>query len=365
MSSTSLRYPFPDPPEPGTTIEVAPGIKWLRMSLPMRLDHINLYLVDAGAGWWVIDTGMKVGDTQANWEKVFAEEMGGKPVVAVLCTHMHPDHSGQAGWLCDRWQAPLYMTRAEYLMGRTLSQSTAEDLSWRYEEFYHLAGRTDFNLESERRTFRGFGSVVERYPSAYRRLEDGQVLVIGDRRWRVITGQGHSPDHACLYCESLNVLLAGDQVIPRITSNVSVGPMEPDANPLRLWMDSHRKFLDQLPADALVLPSHNKPFYGLHKRLRALLNHHEDHLLALEEACVEPQTAIDLLPVLFKRELDSSQMGLALGECIAHLHLLIYRGQMARELHEDGCYRYTSVDETLPVRARPGTHVPLESPMEV
>ncbi len=365
MSPQQLRYPFSQPPLVGTTVTVAPGIKWLRMSLPMKLDHINLYLLDAGDGWWIIDTGMKIGETRDHWETIFENELEGKPVLAVLCTHMHPDHCGQAGWLCDKWRVPLYMTRTEYLYARTLSKLGAEDIAWTHVDFYRRAGIHDYSLEKAREQQHGFGSVVEPLPRAYRRLADGDFVTVGNLRWRVLTGQGHSPEHACLYNESLNVLLAGDQVIPRITSNVSVMAMEPEANPLRLWMDSHRKFLDQLPADTLVLPAHNTPFYGLHHRLRALLTHHEDHLLALEEACVEPKTALELLPVLFKRKLDQSQQGLALGECIAHLHLLMYRGQMLRDLDDDGCYRYHSIDESLPVRARPGTHTAHDGPLEV
>ncbi|MFT5481712.1 MAG: glyoxylase-like metal-dependent hydrolase (beta-lactamase superfamily II) [Halieaceae bacterium] len=365
MASSELRYPFSDPPEPGCVTQVAPGVLWLRMALPMALDHINLYMIETAEGWWIIDTGMKVGDTKERWDTIFERHLGGKPVIAVLCTHMHPDHCGQAGWLCERWRVPLYMTQAEYLSARNFSKLTSDDLTWTSEEFYQRAGRPDYSLEKMKESYFGFGNIVEPLPSAYRRLVDGQMLAIGDQRWRVIIGSGHSPEHACLYSDSLNVLIAGDQVIPRITSNVSVVAMEPEANPLRQWMDSHYKFLDQLPADALVLPAHNTPFYGLHNRLRTLLNHHEDHLLALEEACVEPSTAWDLLPVLFKRKLEESQQGLALGECIAHLHLLMYRGQMHRELDSSGCYLYTSIDETLSVRARPGTHVALDGPMEV
>jgi glyoxylase-like metal-dependent hydrolase (beta-lactamase superfamily II) len=213
--------------------------------------------------------------------------------------------------------------------------------------------------------FHGFGSVVEKIPGAYRRLEDSDYLSIGGLRWRVMVGRGHSPEHACLYSAALNVLISGDQVIPRITSNVSVSASQPEANPLREWMASHEHFLEHLPADALVLPAHNTPFYGLHDRLRFLIQHHEDHLLALEEACQTPQTALQLLPVLFKRELDGSQIGLALGECVAHLNYLLQRGQLKRSEDEAGHHHYLSVDETLAQRLRQGGHDRDEAPLQV
>jgi glyoxylase-like metal-dependent hydrolase (beta-lactamase superfamily II) len=362
---SELDYPFADLPAAGKTLEVAPGIHWLRMPLPMALDHINLYLLDDGDGWWVVDTGIGIDPTQELWEQLFAGAMGGRPVKAVLCTHMHPDHVGQAGWLCDRFRAPLYMTAAEYYGARVFSRMRAEDIGWTSEQYYRRTGMPDDYVRNMRENFRGFGSVVENIPSAFHRLEDSDYLTIGGVRWRIIIGRGHSPEHACLYSPALNILLSGDQVIPRITSNVSVSPSEPEGNPLRSWLASHESFLEQLPADALVLPAHNTPFYGLHRRLRSLIQHHEDHLIALEEACQDASSAVELLPVLFKRELDENMIGLALGECVAHLNYLTHRGQLSRSEDETGHYRYLSVDETLPQRLRQVAHSLDDAPMQV
>ncbi len=362
---SDLTYPFAEPPAAGEALDVAPGIKWLRMPLPMALDHINLYLLDDGDGWWLVDTGIGLDSTQEHWETLFSTVLADKPINAILCTHMHPDHVGQAGWLCERFRIPLYMTQAEYLSARSFSKMTVDDLSWTSERYYRSVGMQEGYFEDMKKNFHGFGSVCEPIPGAYNRVEDNDYLTIGDVRWRVIIGKGHSPEHACLYSAALNVLISGDQVIPRITSNVSVSPMEPQANPLRYWLASHEKFIQQLPGDALVLPSHNTPFYGLHHRLRALIQHHEDHLLALEEACQHPKSAVELLPVLFKRKLDDNQIGLAVGECVAHLNYLVWRGLLERSADEQGCDRYLSVDDSLQQRLQPGLHAHDEAPMEV
>ncbi|MBT4522574.1 MAG: MBL fold metallo-hydrolase [Halieaceae bacterium] len=360
-------YLFKDTPAQGTVREIVPGLYWLRMPLPMALDHINLYLLEDDDGWWVVDTGIAFGATETLWDQIFANELGGKPIKAVMCTHMHPDHIGMAGWLCEKWRVPFYMTRMEYMSGLSFSRMSSKDFSWTSEQYYTRAGFSADQITSLRQRFAGFGSVVKPMPGAFRRLVDGDSLVIKGNRWRVVVGRGHSPEHACLYSDALNILISGDQVIPKITSNVSVSPAEPDANPLKEWLASHEHFLDILPGDALILPAHNAPFHGLHERLRFLIDHHEDHLLALEEACAEATPcALELLPVIFKRKLDADQVGLALGECVAHLNYLVQRGQLMRFEDEQGRYRYRSIDETLPHRLRKQSHYGIENePIQV
>lgn len=361
---TDLHYPFATPPEPGSWLPVAEGIYWLRMSLPMALDHINLYVLDDGDGWWIVDTGMGLDATQEAWNTLFAGPMAGKPVKGVLVTHMHPDHVGQAGWLCEKWRAPLYMSFGEYYNARAFSTMDRDSITWTTKQYFHRAGVSSDYMDQMRAKFRGFGSIVEPVPMAYVRLREGDVLTIGGREWQVMVGSGHSPEHVCLFNERDKLLFSGDQIIPRITSNISVMPSEPLANPLKDWFDSLQRFLADLPADTLVFPAHNTPFTGVHHRLQYLIDHHDDHLEAVEEACVTPRTALDMLPVLFSREIGLSQINLALGEAVAHLNYLVYAGRLRCELNAEGVNEYTVVDEA--VRERVGRpHGKYPEPMEV
>jgi glyoxylase-like metal-dependent hydrolase (beta-lactamase superfamily II) len=346
----ALDFPFTTPPEFGSTIEVAPGIKWLRMPLPMSLNHINLYLIDTGEGWLIVDTGMKGDDTQKYWQQIFDNNLDGKPIIGVLVTHMHPDHVGQAGWLTEKLRVPLYMSFGEYFSGRTFSESSGPSLAWTTENFLRRAGLADEFVESFRQRSRGFADIVEPMPVAFNRLREADELAF-DEPWKVMIGEGHSPEHACLYSDSKKVLLAGDQVIATITSNVSVLAIEPEANPLALWLESHERF-KSLPDETLILPAHGLPFVGVQNRLQQLIDHHEDHLDTLEYTCITPHNSVDLLKVMFRRELDKSQIVLALGECIAHLHLLMARGKIKRKLEDNGVYSYTSVNKNIsaPIR---------------
>lgn len=342
----TISYPYDGVPAPGTCLTVAPGLKWLRMPLPLALDHINLYLIANGDGWMVVDCGMKGRATRDLWLRIFEHELEGRPINAVLSTHMHPDHIGQAGWLVGHWNVPFYMTFGEYFTARTYG-APAEEIpdEWQHDTY---AARTGMPMEFVRKMRKGtagFASIIEPLPRSYRRLVDGQILTLGDQRWQVIVGRGHSPEHACLYNSALNVLISGDQVLPKITSNVSVTGTEPDANPMQQWLDSLQHLL-QLPADVLVCPAHNQPFRGLHTRLRELLAHHESQLAAVEVALGEPKSAYALLPVLFARELQNEQLMMAMGECLAHLNLLYARGSVTRELDSEGVQVYRAVRTT-------------------
>ena len=362
--ASDLTFPYPEPPAPGKTIVVAEGLKWLRMPLPMALDHINLYLIDAGDGWVIVDTGLRSDETRALWERIFADELDARPVVGVLSTHMHPDHICQAGWLCERWQVPFYMTHGEYYCGRLFSRPADDEAGWDIGRFYRHTGLPRNQVEEMRQRQKGFADIVEPMPNTFRRLREADVLSWGGRDWRVRVGEGHSPEHACLHDARGGVLLSGDQIIATITSNVSIMATEPDGDPLSQWLQSLTRFM-ALPADTLVLPAHGLPFYGVRERLRQLIDHHEDHLDAIEEACIQPQSAYELLPVMFRRQLDGTQVMMALGECLAHLHLLLRRGSLQREMGADGVYRYRTVDSGAAGRAGQVRHHRDDGPVMV
>ena len=359
---SALNYPFPEVPAAGETIEIQPGILWARMAMPIALDHINVYLIEDEEGWWIVDTGLSNRQTRASWEQIFAESLGGKPVVGLICTHMHPDHIGLASWITERWRISLWMSQREYIGARVLSGPHTGASRWAEEEYYLRIGVPAEFIQRFFSKGHGFSALVAPMPGTYRRLSDGDSLKIGGSVYQVVVGYGHSPEHACLHCEERGILFSGDQVIPRITSNISVMAQEPEANPLKDWMASLERFL-QLPANTLSLPSHNTPFLGLHTRLQELIEHHNDHLLALEEVCVQSRTVADLLPVLFKRELDESQRMLAMSECIAHLNLLRSRGQMQRSIGEDGLFHYTTTDPELETIYQPEKHYVEDAPI--
>src|SRR5450830_659069 len=290
---SQLEYAFGDTlPALGTTLEVAPGILWLRMGLPFALDHINLWLLEDEIetrtgrvrGWTAVDCGIATDVTKESWESIFATQLRGLPIIRVLVTHCHPDHVGLADWLCERWNVPL----------------------------------------------------------SYKRMQDQHTVHIGGRDWRVITGFGHSPEHVSLYADDARLLISGDMVLPRISTNVSVFAIEPEANPVQQYLDSLKKYTG-LADDTLVLPSHGKPFRGLHTRIGQLNDHHRARLAEVMEACITPKTAVEILPVMFKRPLDTHQLSFALGEAVAHLHKLWFDGVLQRQLGDDGIYRFTAI----------------------
>jgi glyoxylase-like metal-dependent hydrolase (beta-lactamase superfamily II) len=326
-------------PAPGEAIEVAPGVLWIRMPLPFALDHINLWLLREADGWTIVDTGFGVQATWDLWERQLAETMAGLPVRNIVVTHYHPDHVGSADWLVQRTGAPMWMTTSEFLSAHAAHDDTAGFDRATGVDFFVRNGLDVSNMPERMRTGNGYRRGVPSIPKTYRRMMHGDKLVFGGREWEVVTVFGHAPEQATLYCRELNVLISSDQVLPRITSNVGVWGNQPESNPLAQFLGSLSR-LEHLPPDVLVLPSHERVFHGLHRRIRDLHEHHVQRLERLLAGCTSPITAFEAIPLLFKRQLDDHQLMFAMGEAIAHLHYLLAEGKVRREIDGAGIRRF-------------------------
>jgi glyoxylase-like metal-dependent hydrolase (beta-lactamase superfamily II) len=336
-------YPALDIPAPGEAVQVAEGVLWLRFSLPMALDHVNVWAIRDGEGWVIVDTGLGLPDTIDAWETALAGPLEGRPVTRLICTHMHPDHIGLAGWLCERSGAPLFMSRLEYVTGRMLLADTGPAPE-SGAAFYRAAGWSDEQIEGYRTRYGMFGKAVRPMPPEFTRLSDGDGIEIDGDAWRIIVGTGHSPEHVCLLRERDDLFISGDQLLPRISSNISVWPTEPQSDPLKDWLDSLEALKGRIPESALVLPSHGEPFRGAHARLEALLRGHDVALRRLERTLAEPKRAVDVFPSLFGRAVGEGVLGMATGEAIAHLNYLEAQGRIGRDRDADGVDWWTRIE---------------------
>lgn len=349
-----LTYPFEARPDAGSgqAVEIAPGVLWLRMPLGGALQAINVWALEDDGGWTIVDTGIRTDATAAGWRAAFEGVLGGKPVVRVICTHMHPDHVGMAGWILRKFpDARLWMSRLEYITCRMLAADTGREAPEDGVRFYRAAGWDEAPIETYRARFGGFGKGLYPLPDSYRRICEGEVIRIGAHDWVVVMGCGHSPEHACLWSPALGLLISGDQVLPRISSNVSVHPTEPDADPLTDWLTSLATVKASVPDTVLVLPAHNEPFRGLHLRIDHLIRGHERGLLRLQRRLDEPKRAVDLFGALFARAIGPELLGLATGETWAHLNCLKGRGLAAAERDEAGVLWWRSLPKGALARA--------------
>jgi glyoxylase-like metal-dependent hydrolase (beta-lactamase superfamily II) len=336
-----LTFPFPAPPVPGDLIDVAPGLRWLRLPLPYRLDHVNIYLIENAGGWTAVDTGLGTEESKRIWEDVLAGPLYDQALKSLIVSHYHPDHVGLAGWLCERFGLTMAMPRPEYLLSLVLQHAPGDYGSEVYRPFYRRHGldaeATEIVLSRGHEYLRRTTGV----PASYHRIKHGDTLPIGGRDFKVVTGGGHALEQAMLYRPEENLFLAADQVIARISPNVSVHPMEADLDALGIYLASLKAIKAAVGRDVLVLPGHGLPFYGLHDRIEELISHHAERCGAIAMACKTASLSVaEIVPHLFTRILDAHQTGFAFGEVLAHVNHMLGRGELRLETDRDGVDRY-------------------------
>lgn len=358
-TANAISYPWGDTtPATGESLNLRRGLHWVRMPMPFALNHINLWVLDDGeeadtgdacatACWTVVDAGVATEAIRSAWRTLFDGPLAGRPLGRMLVTHMHPDHVGNAQWLIDQFSAPaaparLWMSAADHFAAQLACQSTTGFGGERAAAFFMSHGLRQPDDVAKIRARTGyFSSLVPEVPHAYRRLMDGMALRIGDRDWQCMAGHGHSPEHIALFNERDGLLISGDMLLPKISTNVSVLDLEPESDALGLFLASLDR-MRVLPDDTLALPSHGLPFTGIHTRIQQLHDHHAERLDEVLAACaLKPSSAAEMLPVLFKRQLDLHQTTFAMGESVAHLNHLWHQGALKREMDAEGVWRFS------------------------
>ena len=340
-AAAGLTFPHAAPPEPGSLVEIAPGVLWLRLALPFQLNHVNVYLIEDEGGWAVLDTGLGDDATRAAWQAVLAGPLAGSRLTRLIVTHFHPDHVGLAGWICERYGLPLHMSQTEYLFSHAmqLDQTGIGDEPLR--AFHRTTGLNAEQIEQVVGRGHSYLKRTTGLPPTFLRLMAGDRLPLGGRGFDILTGAGHAPEQVMLFEPATKLFFSADQILAKISPNVSVWSMEPEADPLGLYLRSLAEIRASLPEDAFVLACHNLPFYGLHRRIDELVQHHRHRCAEIADACrAAPKSAADIIPVLFHRPLDAHQTGFAVGEVVAHLNYMRRCGELTRETQTDGVHLY-------------------------
>lgn len=346
MKAVGLRYPWETPPAHDAAIEVSPGVLWLRLPLPMKLDHVNVYAFDEGESWTIIDTGFSSKKAKAIWTDLIAGPLGGKPVSRVVVTHHHPDHIGLAGWFQTVHGAELVTTRTAWLTARMLTLDAQETPAAETLAFYRMSGmdRDLYNKRASERPF-NFADIVDPLPLGFTRIKQDDQITIGGRVFDVHMGNGHAPEHATFWSRDDNLVIAGDQILSSISPNVGVYATEPMADPIGEWLEACERLAPLAREDHLVLGGHKLPFTGLPTRMQQLIHNHHGALKRLVKFIDTPKSASECFPTLFKRKIGEGEYGLALVEAVAHLSHLYQTGLATRQLRaEDGAWVYQAKD---------------------
>jgi glyoxylase-like metal-dependent hydrolase (beta-lactamase superfamily II) len=341
---SKLTFPIATPPAPGSVTDIAPGIRWLRLPLPYRLDHVNIYLIENDGGWTALDSGLGDDPCKEAWAAALAGPLQGQDLKSLIVSHFHPDHVGLAGWLCQRFEIDLTMPRPEYLHSLLLQFAPADYGEDVFRPFYQRHGLSADATEIVLSRGHEYLKRTTGVPASYHRIKHGDTIAVGARSFQVLTGGGHALEQAMLYRPEERLFLAADQVIARISPNVSVHPMEPGLDALGIYLASLRAIRETVAPDVLVLPGHGLPFHGLHDRVEELILHHAQRCGEIAAACkVAPLSVAEIVPYLFTRPLDAHQTGFAFGEVLAHVNHMLGRGELRLETDAGGVDRYRTI----------------------
>jgi glyoxylase-like metal-dependent hydrolase (beta-lactamase superfamily II) len=341
LDAPTMRFPHPaPPPTDGVPVEIAPGVLWLRVALPFALNHVNIYLIEDGAGWAILDTGLADERTMELWTHVFDTQLQGRKPTKLIVTHSHPDHVGLAGWLCARHDIELWMSQVEFLQAQNLRYNPAAIGRGHHRDFYVQHGLEESAIDSVLTRGHSYIRMTTEMPAAFNRLIPGRTMKIGGRMFEIMTGEGHSNEQVMLLCRDEALFFAADQVLAKISPNIGVWPWEPKADPLGAYLASLAKLRAEIDDNVFVLAAHNLPFYGLHTRIEQLMAHHEARCGDIIRGCAaRPITVAEVLPVMFNRPLDAHQTGFAFGEALAHVNYLAATGDLTFTRDQDGVMR--------------------------
>ncbi|MDC3093078.1 MBL fold metallo-hydrolase [Paracoccaceae bacterium] len=337
----NIEFVFQESPEAGKLYEIIEGVYWFPMPLPMMgPDYVNCYILDDGQEIALVDTGANIGDCKNIWETTLKKHFPKKKISNVYVTHHHPDHIGLAGWLCEKYNTEMICSRTAYLMAKMLSLDVHERVSASTELFWKQAGMSQQMLEEKLRARPfNFGDGVSPLDKGFIRISENEIITINGVDWTVSMGNGHAPEHATFWSKELNMVLAGDQVLPGISSNLGVYPTEPNADTVGDWINSCKKFLELASDEHVVLPGHGRLFSGLPRRLVQLIENHESALKRIKESLeAEPKTAVELFKTIFKRDINKREYMLALHEAVGHVNHLRKTGLVNRHIRQDGAF---------------------------
>ncbi len=336
----NITYPYKRKPKNNTFKEIAPRVYWLRLGMPFSLDHINLWLIEEDNYWTLVDTGPNTSTSKTAWQEIFSTQLQNKPIKQIICTHSHPDHVGLAGWICENQSAKLLISKGEFEFYHQIFANNKPTSIAQAQTFYQQAGASDDQIKSYFKHIKIFSNLISLMPSSYQQLQHNDGITLGKYQWQVHIGRGHSPEHICLFCEELNLFISGDQLLPTISSNISVWPTQPNANPMADFFLSCQDISKVINNQTLVLPSHGLPFYGGENRLNTLSEDAKQDMACLYDFCLQPRTVSETFPILFKANIDENNLMLAFGEALASLNYLCAQGRIIATPDENGIKYY-------------------------
>lgn len=313
------------------------GIYQVRLPLPFRLNHINSYAIKGREGWWLVDTGLNTELNRQVWQQFMTQEgISHRDIRAIYITHAHPDHFGAAGWLQGLTSAPVFISDVDEAAIQRIWQGKDQKMVDAVSEMFNSNGMPTLLTKDATKEMNALAASTQPLPR-FSTVKYSSTVRLGDFEYRTLLTPGHSDGHICYFNEEFGVLLSGDHLLPKITSNISLWPnAQPD--PLDNYLQSLQ---DNLRLSvALALPAHGHPFNNVKERIHELLTHHQERLNLMKGLVTGDDTVYSICKQAFGEGLNAHEVRFAMAETAAHLMYLVHRGELVVE-ERGGVYRYS------------------------
>jgi glyoxylase-like metal-dependent hydrolase (beta-lactamase superfamily II) len=299
----------------------------VRLPLPLRLNHVNSYLIEDEEGWSVIDPGLATDNTLTVWTEALQRyDLTFGDIRRIIVTHYHPDHYGLAGMFQQWTDAAVYSSKETFDWADRTYHSESIRKSAQFSRKCGVPASLVAQMSEHNEELFTWVKPIE---GAKVLLEPEEDILLGGTQFQVKFGNGHAEGSVGFLHQASGLFIGGDLLLEKITPNITYD-YSTGADPLQDYFDTLKKL--QTLHIQTVLPGHGEAFQLSESFIDRVIEHHLERLQEIRSIWKHSNagelTPYEISTRLFPKVADPASVSFALGETVAHLRYLQKRNEL-------------------------------------